>query len=290
MPVGRARSASAAARSASIASVGRPAARCTSAATSRSITVSAGPTGPAAPPDARRLEELADLIGALGIPRSRGADADRDQLVEVGEVVSVAQEIPPARLERVPRAHRRGVVLEKIGSGAGGGRPHGVGHLTRAVELPELQPLVLKPGERMVVGSRFIQTAPRGPDFGRARRRLVRCGRLPPEPELDEDVRRHVARVARRGRDPGVDARNVQRPRRVIGVVIVMEQIVGGARMLGVAAEDLPQDLSRAPLRVAPGQLRVPVSLGRRAAQPVGRSDRGVEQRERVEARDLVVV
>ena len=57
-----------------------------------------------------------------------------------------------------------------------------------------------------------------------------------PDPELDEDVRRHVARVARLGRNPRVRARDVERLRGVLGVVVVVEQVVGGAWMVGVAA------------------------------------------------------
>ena len=104
-------------------------------------------------------------------------------------------------------------------------------------------------------------------------RRLIRLHHVVPEPERDEDVRRHVLGVAGRGRDLGIRARGPQPQRRVDGVVIGVNQIVRRARVIWMIAEHRLDDRrgSHVESEVAPG---------------VG----GAEQRERVKCRGVGVV
>ena len=78
--------------------------------------------------------------------------------------------------------------------------------------------------------------------LGRLHRRPVGVDRLLPVAEPREDVRRHVLRVRRRGRDLRVATRGVEA---LVGdgrEVVAVDQVVGHSRMLGLLGEDLLED------------------------------------------------
>ena len=87
-------------------------------------------------------------------------------------------------------------------------------------------------------------------------------------------MRRHVARVARRGRDARVDPRRLQTHRGMLAVVERVERVVRRTRMLGILFQD---------------RRRNRAGLQRDGGVPFAAWNRG-EQRQRIECRRLVVV
>ena len=73
----------------------------------------------------------------------------------------------------------------------------------------------------------------------------IRRLRLGPQAQLEEDVRRHVERVARLGRDLGVGARRAETQPCVLGVVVVVQQVMKGPGMLGVRPKDGLENFDR---------------------------------------------
>ena len=112
------------------------------------------------------------------------------------------------------------------------------------------------------------------PGHRRRPRRPIAGGRLVPVPELHEEVRRHVQRVARGRGDGGVASRRRQPARRQRAVVVGMENEVGGAWMLRVPREH----------RLGDGT----GFLAKRQRRVAARH--GAEQGQRVEDLGLVVV
>ena len=66
----------------------------------------------------------------------------------------------------------------------------------RVVVSPELQQLVLQPRQRVIAAHRGRQTFLLDPAIGRIECRAIRSRGVVPQPELQEDVGRHVQRVA----------------------------------------------------------------------------------------------
>ena len=89
-----------------------------------------------------------------------------------------------------------------------------------------------------------------------------------PHPELEEDVGRHVERVARIARDLCVRSRGAEREAGVIRIVEIVQQVVQRARVLRVRLQRLFQNRSHLPLGLAAGKaLRSPLAGVRAADQ-----------------------
>ena len=65
---------------------------------------------------------------------------------------------------------------------------------------------------------------------------------------------RHVERVARLGSDLGIGPGRVETQPRVLGVVVVVQQVMKSAGVLGVRAKDGLENLTDASLRLAARQ------------------------------------
>src|SRR5215813_10500962 len=74
--------------------------------------------------------------------------------------------------------------------------------------------------------------------LGNARRFLVRGNRVVPKADAREDMRWHVLGVGRRRRDFRVTLRCLEAFLRERRIVVEMDEIVGDARVLGLALED----------------------------------------------------
>src|SRR5688572_9538125 len=76
------------------------------------------------------------------------------------------------------------------------------------------------------------------PGTGRRPCALIRGGNILPEPYLQKNVRRHVQRMLRVGSDLGVRTREGQSALGAAGIVVGVDQIVRGARMICVGCKD----------------------------------------------------
>src|SRR5262245_45684573 len=76
--------------------------------------------------------------------------------------------------------------------------------------------------------------------------RLVRGDRILPKAKTGENMRGHVQSVRRRRCNLRVSPRRRQSSRRKLSAVVGMNQVVSGARMVGLTAIDRLEDLSRA--------------------------------------------
>ena len=144
----------------------------------------------------------------------------------------------------------------------------------RLVDVAEHQVRVLEPAERMEILAALGELHARVELDRRLVGGDVRLADVLPHPALHEDVRRHVERVRRRGRDACIRVRRLQAERRVIGIVERVDDEVRGAGMFRVSREHLLGN--RRGERLAP---EAPVRGAHRA-----------EQRQRVPRRDLVIV
>ena len=106
--------------------------------------------------------------------------------------------------------------------------------------------------------------------------RQVRVDRLLPEPEPREDVRRHVERVGRGGRDLRVGARRRQRLGGERRIVEGVDHVVRDARMIRLERKQFVQELRGALLlgvgRIVLGRRR-PGSRARRRSSPHDRRE-----------------
>ena len=207
--------------------------------------------------DARRDLALHDRDRGPQVALPRGAHADREQLVGVAERALAREQVPARRFHDVARAHGRQIAQQRQLTAVPHDRLDLVERRARVPVASELQQLVLPPGQRVVAAKRRRQSLTLYP---RVRRRIGgRVGRLRvlPRTELDEDVRRHVARMARVGREPREREGGGERRAGVPGVVIVVQHVMQGAGMGRVGAQHALQDSVHLPLRVAAGQRAV---------------------------------
>ena len=113
----------------------------------------------------------------------------------------------------------------------------------------------------MVVVQRRRQVSRLDPRSGRVEGGPIGRDRIVPHAELEEDVGRHVQRVAR-PRDRGVGARRLQCQPGVFGIVVVVQQVVKRSGMPRVRGQHLFENSCHLLLRFAPCQTMT-VPLGR---------------------------
>ncbi len=73
----------------------------------------------------------------------------------------------------------------------------------------------------------------------------IRGDRLLPQAQPREDVRRHMVRVSRRRGDLGIAPRGAQSPLGELRIVVAVNDVVGGARMIGLGIEHRFEQHSR---------------------------------------------
>ena len=241
---------------------------------------------------ARILRTLAQRVPrALGerrIAAARRADADREQFVGVSEVALRRHERPARRFDDIPRPHGRQVAEERQVARRFDDWRELIDRRPRVAVPAELQQLVLQPRERVVVPQCGREAVAGDPRLGCRKGGAVRRRGVVPLSELQEDVRRHVPRVARFGREPCERARGREREVRVLRVVVVVHQIVQRASMLRIRSQYAVEDRRDTRLRVAAGERRAVAFVG------VGRADQTArhraEQGERVQRGDIGIV
>ena len=119
-------------------------------------------------------------------------------------------------------------------------------------------------------------------------RGAIRCGRLTPHSELKKHVCRHVAGVARVGRERGQAPRGGQPLRGMIRIVVVVNQIVQRAGVIRVCLQHAIEDRRDSRLHRAAGQ-SVDVSfVGIFVADQAARHR--AEQREGIQRGDVGIV
>ena len=112
-----------------------------------------------------------------------------------------------------------------------------VDHAARRIVLAKLQVRI----DHVVVGVPFVERFV----AARLRRGAVRLDRLAPGADAGEDVRGHVQRVRRIRRDLAVAARRLDALLRDRRVVVAVDEVMRGARMVGLVEEDRLEDLRR---------------------------------------------
>ena len=142
------------------------------------------------------------------------------------------------RGQRVARSELRVVEARHVGNP--------VRDLARLVVLSSLQVGVLQVihGVQRVERGRSRE-GPSDPRLRRPGRGDVRVDRLLPHPQAGEDVRGHVQRVRRRGRNLGVRARRRQRHLGEFGVVERVDHVMGDPGMLGFNRQEAIEDRRR---------------------------------------------
>ena len=111
--------------------------------------------------------------------------------------------------------------------------------------------------------------------FGDPERANVLVRDLVPHPVLNEDVRRHVHRVRDGRNDLRVGERRLEGERRMHRIVERVNDVVRGARMVGVAPEHLHRERARLHLRPVRAVIRCP---------------RRAQHRQRIKRRHFVVI
>jgi hypothetical protein len=224
----------------------------------------------------------ASSFSITGVAAPDGAHADGEQLAAGVEVPGRGEILEGTGLDDVPGPHVRQERLEARLAGGGHGGLHEHEGLPGLLEAAELQRLVEQPGEAVVVAHADGQRLAPDPRLGRAERRLVGGRRFVPHPELEKDVSGHVQGMAGLGRDLRVRARRGQRFRGVSGIVVVVDQVVERAGMIGMAGQHPLEDRrgllldgaahERVSVRVVAG-----VAEQRRAARGGGHEREGQE-------------
>ena len=158
----------------------------------------------------------------------------------------------------------------------------------RVARSSELQQLVLQPRQRVVVPHRAPELLALDPPRRRVERRSIRGRGLAPQPELQKDVRRHVQRVARRVRLRGVGARGVERERRVLGVVVGVQQVVQRLGVLRVFRQHPFED--RRDLRLDRASRQLLTARRARLAEADQAARHVAEERQRIQRRDIRIV
>ena len=173
------------------------------------------------------------------LPRARGAHADGEQLVDVAEVALArhADASSPLSID-VARAHRRQIAQERQLAAGFDDRRDLVDRGPRLAIAPELQQLVLQPRQRVVVAQRRVEMLARDP-CARTRRR-PRDPRAPRRATVPS-CRKMCAGMCRAWLESGASRASVRAASSArcacCGVVVVVEQVVECAGMLGVRSQ-----------------------------------------------------
>ena len=232
----------------------------------------------------RRRLRAAELgegnVGAARVaPRDR-AHADGEQLAVGVEAARAGQLVEGARLDHVARAHVGEKRLQSRGAARRAHRRlHRVECRARHGEAPELEGLVKKPRETVIVAHGDAKSLAFHPCIGSVEGRLVGGSRVMPHAELHKDVRRHVQRVARSGRHLRVGARRGQRQARVRRIVVIMDQVVQRPGVVGAKGEDRAKDRRRFSLHGAANE-RMLVLIVARIAKESRTARRGAHERQ----------
>ena len=139
----------------------------------------------------------------------------------------------------------------------------------------------MEPRQRVEVAHRRRQLPGLGPRLRCGEGVAIGAGGVLPQPELKKDVRRHVARVARFGSHPGVDACRIETEPGVRRVVVGVQQVMERPRVLRVRPQDRFEDSGHAGLDVAAGERGAVPFVGVRGAREI--APHRSQQRERVE-------
>ncbi len=181
--------------------------------------------------------------------------------------------VPAPCVDQIVRTHLRQVRSRSRRAALLCILPHDLEPLTRIPVTALLHVAVSQPAQRVGVARVAGQPLPLDPLVGDVPGRFVRRHHLVPHAQRDEDVRGHVLGVAGGGRDRRVGPRRTQPQRRVHRIIVGVDQVMGGARVLRVVAERFLDDRRRP-------------HICRDVSALVG----GSEKRQRVECGRFVVV